>query len=186
MSRVIAVSVACLLMASAPGATVLLPAEFREIVAGSDVIAHVRVVDVRTGWADGRRRVESVVTADVVSYLKGGAGRTIAFRVPGGQLGRYRTVMVGAPVFSPGEEAVLFLRMRGESGPAVFGLSQGVFHVRQDAVSGRRIVVPPALIASGRETEIVRRGSPARRPLPLDAFGAQVLAVMAEQRGGVR
>jgi hypothetical protein len=36
--------IVCLLGAQALSATVLLPAEFREVVAGSQVIAHARVV----------------------------------------------------------------------------------------------------------------------------------------------
>ena len=91
-------------------ATVLVPAEFSEIVGGSQIIAYARVVDVRPEWADGRRWIDSVVTAEVVSYLKGGSEETITFKVPGGRLGRYRSVVVGAPVFARGDEAVLFLK----------------------------------------------------------------------------
>ena len=39
-------------------------AEFREIVAGSQIIVHGRVLDVRPQWVDGRRRIESVVTVE--------------------------------------------------------------------------------------------------------------------------
>ena len=123
----------------------LVPAEFSEIVGGSEIIAYARVVDVRPEWADGRRWIDSVVTAEVVSYLKGGSDETITFKVPGGQLGRYRSVVVGAPVFTRGDEAVLFLKSNAAHGgslPDVFGLNQGVFRVRVDpadrAADGRR------------------------------------------------
>ena len=92
--------IACVLVTTAASATVLVPAEFREIVAGSEIIAYARVVDVRPQWADGRRRIDSVVTVEVLSYLKGGPNRRSRFKVPGGKLGRYRSVVVGAPVFS--------------------------------------------------------------------------------------
>src|SRR5512145_2037123 len=101
--------VVCLLSAPALSATVLVPAEFREIVAGSHVIAHARVVDIRPQWVEGRRQIETIVTVEVLSYYKGGSERTVSFKVPGGQIGRYRSVMVGAPQFRSGEEAVLFL-----------------------------------------------------------------------------
>jgi hypothetical protein len=52
--------IACLLLAAPLGATVLVPAPFDEVVAGSEIIAHVRVVDVRREWADGRKRIDSV------------------------------------------------------------------------------------------------------------------------------
>ncbi|HSC28258.1 MAG TPA: hypothetical protein VLD67_13350 [Vicinamibacterales bacterium] len=178
--------IACLLLAPTLGATVLVPAPFDEVVAGSEIIAHVRVVDVRPEWADGRKRIDSVVTVQVLSYLKGGTRPTLAFKVPGGQIGRYRSLMVGAPAFQRGEEVVLFLVAQGTAMPYVFGLNQGVFRVRQDPASLRRVVVPPPRVASGAGPASVRRGSPARRPIALEAFGAEVRAVMAAKRGAVR
>ncbi len=104
--------VAVLLFAPGLRATVLVPAEFREIVAGSQIIVYGRVVDVRAEWSDDRRRIDTVVSVQAGSYLKGGPASVVTFRVPGGQIGRYKNVMVGAPEFQPGEEAVLFLRAR--------------------------------------------------------------------------
>jgi hypothetical protein len=42
------------------------------------------------------------------------------FRVPGGQVGRYRRVLIGAPEFSEGEEVVLFLKGRAPGVPFPF------------------------------------------------------------------
>jgi len=49
-------------------------------------------------WADGRRRIDSLVTIEAEQYLKGDFGERVTFRVPGGRIGRYRSVMVGAAV----------------------------------------------------------------------------------------
>jgi hypothetical protein len=191
--RRLLVSLAFLIVLGAHGvrATVLLPAEFREIVAGSAIIVHARVVDVRSQWVDGRRRIESVVSVEVLTPFKGGERRSLEFKVPGGQIGRYRSVMVGAPSFTVGEEAFLFLSEANSDAPLVFGLNQGVFRVRQDRISGRRVVVPPPLMQSSERRdavearELVMRGSPTRRPLEVDAFGAQVRTAIAQQ-GGAR
>jgi hypothetical protein len=166
------------LLSPAAHATILVPAEFREIVNGSQVIVHGRVSDVRSYLVDARKRIDTVVTLDVESYLKGGPADTVTFRVPGGTVGRYRSTMVGAPEFSVGEEVVLFLRADGPAVPQVFGLSQGVYRVRTDAETGRRVVVPPPLLARSETPETVVRGASSRRPLPLDAFGTQVRAAM--------
>jgi len=166
-------------------ATVLLPAEFREIVAGSQIIVYGRIAEVRPEWSEDRRRIDTIVTVEAGSYLKGGPGSTVTFRVPGGQIGRYRNVMVGAPAFQPGEEAVLFLSATGPSIAHVFGLSQGVFRVRANARTGRRLVIPPVLSAQGDEPQAVTRGDRARRQLGLDAFAAAVRAAMARS-GGAR
>jgi hypothetical protein len=178
--------IVCLLSAPALSATVLLPAEFREIVTGSQVIAHARVVEVRPAWVDGRRQIETIVTAEVISSFKGGTGQTLSFKVPGGQIGRYRSVTIGAPQFRRGDEAFLFLNSSGDPELQVFGLNQGVFRVRQDQVSGRRVVVTPALVSSGTTPQRVTRGDRSRRPIAVEAFGAQVRAAMAAQPGGAR
>ncbi len=175
---------ALLLVAPPLGATVLVPAEFREIVGGSQVIVHGRVIDVRSDWTGDRFRIETFVTLEAGAYLKGGPGERVTFRVPGGTIGRYRSLMVGAPEFRVGDEVVMFLKADGPSVPYVFGLSQGVFRVRREVRSGRRLVVPPALMASSEAPEAVRRGAVGRRPVALDTFSAQVRAAM--NAGGAR
>jgi hypothetical protein len=164
-------------------ATVLLPAEFREIVAGSQIIVYGRVSDVRAEWGDGRRRIESVVTLDAASFYRGTPASTVTFRVPGGQIGRYKSVTVGAPEFRAGDEVVLFLKSQGPAVPHVFGLNQGVFRVRVDARSGRRLVTMPIVTARSSAPEPVTRGAVARRPLPLEQFAAQVRTIL---QGGAR
>jgi hypothetical protein len=172
-------------LAPALHATVIVPAEFREVVAGSDLIAYGRVLGVQPQWADQRRRIDSVVTAEVLSWFKGGADRTIAFVVPGGEIGRYRQVMVGAPTFAAGEEVFLFLKTQGASMPYVFGLNQGVFRVKADE-SGARTVTTPALLAASPDPEVVRRGAVSRRPMPVSDFTTQLRTVMAASRGAAR
>lgn len=169
---------ACLLPA-ALHATVIVPAEFREIVSGSDIIAYGRVVDTAVEQSGDRHRVTTLITLQVGTYLKGGPGETLIFQVPGGQVGRYRNVMVGAPRFAIGEETIVFLTSRGGGHPVVFGLNQGVFRVRVDGETRRRLVTPPALLSPPDGAAVVR-GSPDRRPLPLETFGLQVQTVLAE------
>jgi hypothetical protein len=164
-------------------ATTLLPAEFREIVGESQIIAYGRVLDALPELSDDRKRIETIVTFEVGTYLKGGPGETLTFRVPGGQIGRYRSVMVGAPVFENGDEAVLFLTQREDGQPRVFGLSQGVFRVLREARSQRRLVLPP-LLARGESPEIVVRGATGRQPMALETFGAQVMSILAELASG--
>jgi hypothetical protein len=165
---------------AAPRATVLLPAEFREIVGGSDVIAYGRVVDKVAARSDDRKRIDTLITFQVGTYLKGGPGDTLVIQVPGGEIGRYRNVMVGAPSFDVGDEAVLFLTVRPGARPTIFGLNQGVFRVRFDGQTKQRMVVRPALMARGSTPETVVRGSLARQSLPLESFGAQVQSAMAD------
>ncbi|PYR26043.1 MAG: hypothetical protein DMF98_10240, partial [Acidobacteria bacterium] len=68
-------------------------------------------------------------TLEVERYLKGSLGDSLEFRVPGGEFGRFRSVVVGAPEFAVDERIVVFLGAKGPAIPYVLGLSQGVFRV---------------------------------------------------------
>src|SRR4051812_22134730 len=179
MMRRIILIVVLMLCARELRATVLVPAEFHEIVAGSQVIVYGRVTSLRAEWSDDRSRIDTLVTVMAGSYLKGGPGSTVTFRVPGGQIGRYRNVMIGAPQFQAGDEAVLFLSASGPSIAHIFGLSQGLYRVRVDSRTGRRMVVPPVLIADGEAAQTIVRGDTSRRQLSLDDFAASVRQAMS-------
>jgi hypothetical protein len=162
-------------------ATVLLPADFTTIVTGSPIIVHGRVADVRSFVSGPRRTIESVVTLSVIDTLKGTPARTVLFRVPNGQVGRYRRVVVGAPEFEQGDEVVVFLQAHAPSIPTLFGLSQGVYRVVRDA-SAQAIVTPPPVMARGVSAERVVRGDPVRRPMPMAAFAREVRSVLERVR----
>jgi hypothetical protein len=168
-------------------ATVLLPIEFHELVTTAPVIVHGQVVDVHSEWVDGRRAVETFVTVEAVEYLKGNLGDHLTFKVPGGQVGRYRTVFVGAPSFQIGDEVVLFLKTDGPSFPFIIGLSQGAYRVVTDTSSGQRVVTPPIVTSVGSaDTVRVVRGDPARKPLSIDAFREAVHRASGESHPGRR
>lgn len=158
-------------------AMVVLPAEFNEMVAASQTIVQGRIVDVRSYETAGRRTIESLVTVQVVDAIKGQPGGTAYFKLPGGQVGRYRRVMVGAPQFTPGDEVVLFLKGSAPAVPMPFGLTQGVYRVSRDG-SGRAMVMPAVAGGAGR----IVRGDPARSPLELGTFTTMVRTIAGAQR----
>src|SRR5437763_15829164 len=87
------------LLAIPARATVLIPADLGELSRDALAIARGRVAAIDTQWTEDRGTIETIVTLDVESYLKGGLGATVRFRVPGGTLGRFRSIVVGAPEF---------------------------------------------------------------------------------------
>ncbi len=154
-------------------ATVVLPADFETVVHESGLIVHGRVTDVTSHLVGPTRAIESVVTLAVIQSLKGDAAGTVAFRVPNGQVGRYRRILAGAPEFARGDEVVVFLRGRPPQMPTVFGLSQGLYRVSRDSAA-RPMVMPPRMESLGR----VVRGDPGRAPLSVDLFAQAVRAAM--------
>jgi hypothetical protein len=170
---VAALGVLCAIAAVPMSAMVVVPAEFSEMVTASELVVHGRVVGIRPQLVGDRWTIETVISVAVLDALKGQPGETVHFRVPGGQIGRYRRFMVGAPEFVSGEEVVLFLKGRPPGVPFPFGLSQGVYRVVRDA-DGRSLVTPPLVAeAAGR----VVRGDPSRRPVELSLFARNVRAL---------
>jgi hypothetical protein len=154
-------------------ATVEVPVEFGEMVLTSQFVVHGHVVGVRSQQTGSRRTIETVVTVAVADSFKGSPGSEVSFRVPGGEVGRYRRVMVGAPRFTEGDEVIVFLRGAAPALPTVFGLGQGLFRVARSS-DGRAVVAPAPLAAPAFGAERIVRGDPARRGLALEAFARDV------------
>jgi hypothetical protein len=173
--------VIALLMACAAGlrATVLIPADLGELARDARAIARGRVVAVDAQWTDDRRTIETIVTLDVEAYLKGSLGPEVRFSVPGGLLGRYRNIVVGAPQFAVGQHAIVFLGARGPSIPYIVGFSQGVYRI-VTAGDGSPVVMPPPLMPSVAGPIV--RGATSRQPAPLASFERDVRALAAGAR----
>jgi len=152
-------------------ATVLIPADLGELSRDALAIARGRVTALDAQWTEDRGTIETIVTLEVETYLKGSLGGTLRFRVPGGDLGRFRSVVVGAPAFAVDQRVVVFLGARGPSVPHVLGLSQGVFRLVRAADNSGWMVTSPIIMpaVSGTSARLVR-GDPARRAVALGDF----------------
>lgn len=192
MKRVLAltltVAVAFAVFNTPARATVVIPADMTTLAQEAAAIAHGRVVRIEARQGEGRR-VERLVTLQVLAYFKGGWGNVVQFTLPGGTLGRYRTVMIGAPELEEGEELVLFLGARSDSAsdvvkPFVLGFHQGIFRIVTDEATGRRLVMPPPIQGDGGSVDAatVKRGDPARRPLELGEFQGRIATALAAAR----
>jgi hypothetical protein len=173
-AALLSVFVAATVVSTSISATVLLPADLGQLSREARSIIRGLVTDVETRWADDHRRIETLVTIAPDAYLKGPLGETVVFSVPGGRLGRYRSVVVGAPEFSTGQRVIVFLGRRDPGIPYVLGWAQGVFRVG-DSPNGL-MVTPPPILPTGGSSSIVR-GDPLRVPVPLAEFERQVRAL---------
>lgn len=153
-------------------ATTILPADFTQMVTESQIIVHARVIDVTGELVGPARTIESRVTVEVLAPIKGQSGAEVVFRVPGGRVGRYRRIFVGAPTFNAGDEVLLFLKGRAPAVAMPYGLSQGVYRVSRATGSPLVIPVPPLAGVAGTV-----RGDPARKPIALDEFTRQIRAL---------
>jgi hypothetical protein len=161
-------------LAASATATVVLPADLGVLSREARTIARGRVVSLDSQWTRDHHGVETFVTIEVESYLKGALGSALTFRVPGGRLGRYRSIVVGAPDFALGQRIVVFLGHQAPGLPYVLGLGQGVYRL-VPTDSGWNVTPPAIVPAVGTATPgPIVRGDLARRPLALAAFESQV------------
>lgn len=167
------------LLARPAQATVLIPADLSELSRDAVAIARGRVAALDAQWTEDRGTIETIVTLDVESYLKGGLGSTLRFRVPGGELGRFRSVVVGAPAFAVDQRVVVFLGARGPSVPHLLGMSQGVFRMSRAPDNSGWLITSPVLQSAAGVTMRVVRGDPARRSVALGDFEQTVRALAA-------
>ena len=155
----------------------LIPADLGEISRDALAVARGRVAALDAQWTEDRGTIETIVTLDVETYLKGDFGSTLRFRVPGGALGRFRSVVVGAPEFAVDQRVVVFLGAHGPSVPYVLGLSQGVFRIVRVGPDAAEFVASPATLAASAGAVRIVRGDPSRRALALDDFEERVQAL---------
>jgi hypothetical protein len=179
--RTVAVLLLILLGAARASATVLLPADLGDLASGAYAIARGSVVAVDSRWTStDHRSIETIVTLRAEAWLKGDLGGTIQFRVPGGRLGRYRSLVVGAPSFGTGQQVIVFLGAAPPALPYVLGMSQGLFRVARAGTG--LVVTPPAVIPETGSPRRVARGDLMRRPLALSEFEQRVRTLVEERK----
>jgi len=179
--RILTIGCLVLMLGLPVHATVLVGADLGELAREAVAIVRGRVVAVDAQWGEGRRSIETIVTLDVERYLKGSLGENLEFRVPGGVLGRFQNIVVGAPGFVIDERVIVFLGARGPSVPYVLGLSQGVFRVAR-ATDASDWVTSPAFFPAAAPAARIIRGDPTRRPVALGDFEQRVRGLV----GGAR
>jgi hypothetical protein len=180
--RVLTLSLAFLAQAGRGNAIVLAAADLVDLTRDSGAIIRGRVTAVNSRWTEDRRSVETLVTVDVESSFKGPLDKTAQFLVPGGTLGRYRSVVVGAPQFDVGQRVIVFLAWQSPRYPHLVGFSQGVFRVLSAASGTGLVVTPPPIVRPPVGGALIVRGDPARQAPSLTAFEQRLRALVGAQR----
>ena len=176
---IIALALILTLTAALRSASSVVPAGFREIATDASLIVRGRVTGLRVVRLTGAE-VSTVATVAVGRVLKGTPAAFVSVLVPGGDLGRTRTVMVGAPRLQVGDAAVFFLT-RGPDGVwRPVGLSMGVFRIQQSP-TGLPMVQAPVLLDRTASSGPIVRGDARRARLAVAEFESLVALVLAPQ-----
>ncbi len=135
----------------------------RALTLGSSDIVIGQVETVTPRWNAARTRIVTDVTLAVSQSLKGETRRIVLTQL-GGTVGDVRMTVPGCPVFTPGEEALLFVWRDRQGRAQVNGLAQGKFEIRRDPATGERMVqraAPGLAVRDARRLSLVRPGEPA-------------------------
>jgi hypothetical protein len=116
------------------GATTLQPLTGPELAAAAERIVVARATHIESRWFG--RSLVTLVTLEVAESWKGDDVTELTVAIPGGvDMNREVPIAVtlpGAPVFSTGEDLLLFLQPQdGFDGYSIVGLSQGAFPLLQ-------------------------------------------------------
>jgi hypothetical protein len=151
------------------------------VVSGAGAIVRGVVSDVRAFRLPSTGEVETAVTIVVDATLKGEPVRVVSMRLPGGLIGRYRSVMVGAPRLSVGDRGVFFLALAWWP----VGLASGVYRITSGA-AGPEVLPPLMPGATTSTTGPVVRGDRRRRPFAVSEFESLVRLVLQTSSGGAK
>jgi hypothetical protein len=125
-----------LLALAGPAFALALEVPLDRLIADSDVIVKARVTGLASHWTHDHSTIVTDVTLTVLEGWAGGlaAGAPITLQVQGGEVGDTRIVYEHTTVFSPDEEAVLFLKAATSARLRVIAAEQGKYTVLGDQV----------------------------------------------------
>lgn len=149
-------------------ATSIIPTDLADAVSSATLIVRGRVVDTRSFADVANGPVMTAVTIATSEVLKGAADTSVTFRVHGGEIGRYRYTVVGAPTFQRGDDAYFFLKRSSTGALWPVGMSAGVYRVNG--------AVQAPLVANVTATAgaPVQRGDARRKPMAPAEFSSLV------------
>jgi hypothetical protein len=120
-------------------ATTLSRMNLDDLTAESPDIVYGKIIASRVEWDQGHTTIQTVYTVQPYDYLKGQLGSTFELEEIGGELDGWRVYVPGVPVFSVGDEEVLFVWTDHRGRHQVIGYEQGAIAVRSDSSTGQRL-----------------------------------------------
>jgi len=175
----------CWLLAPPVQATTVRHLDTRALARGSHEIVIGQVERVASRWEAGRTRIVTDVTIRVTRPLKGVPVERLTLTQLGGEVDGVRVTVHASPVFTPGEEALVFVWRDPRGRAQVNGLAPGKFEIRTDARTGRRYVRRSAPGFAVRDARTLARAGRGERPLEigLETLVREIERALGEEGG---
>ncbi len=127
-------------LAPAESSAQLLKASLEDLTKASTSIVHGETVQVRSFWTSDNRYIMTEATIQVEETVRGMASTSIVVTIPGGRVGNTEYEVSDMPVFSEGEEVVVFVSRHSSGSNMVVGGVQGKLGVASSQEGGTRMV----------------------------------------------
>ncbi len=132
--------VICMLASSASATKVVMLSD-RNLALDSRVIVTGEVSSVMSAWDDTERVAWTYVEVQVNRILKGKIATTrVVLKQIGGTYGSGGMLVFGQPVFSPGQQVMLYLNTAPDGSLHVAHSFMGMFTIAEDSITGRKTV----------------------------------------------
>jgi hypothetical protein len=157
-----------LALAVVSDATTLARLKFADLTSQASAVGRMRCLRSESHWHNGE--IWTRTEFAVLEQNKGPLSRFIQVEMPGGVIGHLHSRVEEVPVFSPGEEAYLFLWAAPNGVYRILGWTQGAFRIRKDRATGLESVTQDSAAAPLFDpvTRQFRRGG--IRNLPIAVF----------------
>ena len=176
--RIILSLLPALLFLPAVRATTLARLSLDQLAAGSEAVARVRCAGGESHWENG-----SIWTVTHISMLwkpsRAPCPGQIAVRLPGGRVGLLTAAVDGTPKFSPGAEAVVFLKRSRAGGFTVAGWVEGTFRISRDPRTGNETVTEDSSAFAVFDAATRTFRAEGIRRMPIEEFRARIAAAVA-------
>jgi len=159
-------------------ATTMVSMSLEQLTQASSDIVQARVVNQVSRWNDDHTQILTITTLEISQVLKGNASSTVEIQQLGGTVGNRRAFVAGDVNLQPQGEYVLFLEPVPETSRYhVVGMTQGAYHVYQDAGTREERVILPAYSQLPAQIQSLVAANPTGT-LPLDGFHKYVATLV--------
>jgi len=165
-------------------ATTLARLSLDQLAGAADGVARVRCAGAESRWEEGS--IWTITTFDIVQSMKGDLPTRIVVRLPGGKVGAFTTTVEGAPRFSGGEEAIVFLERSRTEGYSVAGWVEGTFRIALDASTHREIVTQDSSSFALFDAATRTFRTEGIRKMPMENFRARLDTAIAKAQEKTR
>ncbi len=129
-----------MLAVASPAPALMVEVPLDRLITSSDAVVRAKVTGLESRWTADQSTIVTDVTLSIEESWAGdlAVGARLVLQVEGGEVGDIGIRSEHQPVFSPGEETVLFLKATSNARLRVNAVEQGKYTVLGDHVVGFR------------------------------------------------